>query len=59
MSRRTWLADLGLFYCALVWGSMFFLVKNALSGVHPAAMAAGELSKISLKKGKRQEVLPV
>lgn len=29
------LADLGLFYAALIWGSTFFIVKDALSGIDP------------------------
>ena len=33
-------ADLGLAFCAAVWGATFFLVKDALSGVDPAAMVA-------------------
>lgn len=32
--------DLGLVCCAAVWGSTFFLVKDALSGVDPVAMVA-------------------
>lgn len=34
------LADLGLFYCAAVWGSTFYMVKDALAGVDPVAMVA-------------------
>lgn len=34
-----WL-DLGLLYCAAIWGSTFIVVKDALSGVHPVAMVA-------------------
>jgi drug/metabolite transporter (DMT)-like permease len=33
-------ADLGLVYCAAVWGATFFLVKDALAGVDPVAMVA-------------------
>ncbi len=33
-------ADLGLFYCAAVWGATFFMVKDALAGVDPIAMVA-------------------
>ena len=33
-------ADLGLVYCAAVWGATFFLVKDALAGVDPIAMVA-------------------
>ena len=32
------LADLGLVYCAVVWGSTFVMVKGALDSVGPAAM---------------------
>lgn len=34
------LADLGLLYCAAVWGSTFYLVKDALGAVDPNAMVA-------------------
>ncbi len=33
-------ADLGLVYCAAVWGATFFMVKDALAGVDPVAMVA-------------------
>ena len=33
-------ADLGLVYCAAVWGATFFMVKGALAGVDPVAMVA-------------------
>jgi drug/metabolite transporter (DMT)-like permease len=33
-------ADLGLVYCAAVWGATFYMVKDALSGVDPVAMVA-------------------
>jgi drug/metabolite transporter (DMT)-like permease len=33
-------ADLGLFYCAAVWGATFFMVKDALAGVDPVALVA-------------------
>ena len=36
---KPWL-DLGLFYCAAIWGSTFIVVKDALNGVHPVAMVA-------------------
>ncbi|MDX6769834.1 MAG: DMT family transporter [Elusimicrobiota bacterium] len=35
-----WVVDLGLVYCAGVWGSTFFIVKDALAGVDPVAMVA-------------------
>ncbi|HUT85378.1 MAG TPA: DMT family transporter [Elusimicrobiales bacterium] len=31
---------LGLVYCSLIWGSTFFVVKDALAGVHPVSMVA-------------------
>jgi drug/metabolite transporter (DMT)-like permease len=34
------LSELGLVYCAAVWGATFFMVKDALSGVDPVAMVA-------------------
>lgn len=37
---RTALAHVGLFYSAAIWGSTFFLVKNALSGIDPVALVA-------------------
>ncbi len=36
--KKTLLADLGLFYAAAIWGSTFFLVKSALSGIDPVVM---------------------
>jgi len=33
-------ADLGLFYAAAIWGSTFFIVKDALSGIDPVMMVA-------------------
>ncbi len=32
------LADIGLVYCAAVWGSTFFIVKGALNSVDPVAL---------------------
>ena len=32
--------DIGLFYCAAIWGSTFIVVKDALAGVHPVALVA-------------------
>jgi len=34
------LSELGLVYCAAVWGATFFMVKDALAGVDPVAMVA-------------------
>lgn len=34
------LANLGLFYAALIWGSTFFIVKGALAGVDPIMLVA-------------------
>ncbi len=33
-------AELGLVYCAAVWGATFFMVKDALAGVDPVALVA-------------------
>ncbi|UPT73596.1 MAG: DMT family transporter [Elusimicrobiota bacterium] len=33
-------ADLGLVYCAAVWGATFYMVKDALNGVDAVAMVA-------------------
>ncbi len=38
--RGSWPADLGLLYCAAVWGSTFPMVKAALGAVDPAALVA-------------------
>ena len=37
---RSRLADLGLFYAAVVWGSTFFVVKDTLSAVDPVVLVA-------------------
>lgn len=34
------MSELGLVYCAAVWGATFFMVKDALAGVDPVAMVA-------------------
>jgi drug/metabolite transporter (DMT)-like permease len=36
--RSPWLAQLGLLYCAAIWGSTFFIVKDALNGVDAVVM---------------------
>lgn len=33
-------AELGLFYCAAVWGATFYMVKDALSAVDPVTLVA-------------------
>jgi drug/metabolite transporter (DMT)-like permease len=33
-------SDIGLFYCAAIWGSTFIVTKGALDSVNPAAMVA-------------------
>ena len=38
--RKTLLADIGLFYAAAIWGSTFFIVKDALTGIDPVIMVA-------------------
>ncbi|MBI4375174.1 MAG: DMT family transporter [Elusimicrobia bacterium] len=35
---KNWIARLGLAYCALVWGSTFYLIKDSLAGVEPFAL---------------------
>ncbi|MCL5035805.1 MAG: DMT family transporter [Chloroflexi bacterium] len=37
---RSRLWDLSLVYCAVVWGSTFFLTRQALSDVHPVTLVA-------------------
>lgn len=39
-TRTKVLADLGLFYAAAIWGSTFFIVKDALAGIDPVMMVA-------------------
>ncbi len=34
------IADIGLFYCAFIWGSTFVVTKYALNSVDPSAMVA-------------------
>lgn len=34
------MAGLGLFYCSVVWGATFYMVKDALSAIHPVTMVA-------------------
>ena len=34
------LAHIGLFYAAAIWGSTFYLVKQAIADVHPVALVA-------------------
>lgn len=36
--RTAALYDLGLFYCAAIWGSTFIVTKSALDNVHPITM---------------------
>ncbi len=38
--RKTLLADLGLVYCAAIWGSTFILVKSSLAHIDALAMVA-------------------
>lgn len=57
-------AELGLFYCAAVWGATFFMVKDALAGVDPVAMvairfllSAALLLPFALQRLKRPQLL--
>lgn len=38
--RKTFWANAGLFYAAAIWGSTFFIVKDALSGIDPVVLVA-------------------
>lgn len=38
--RTRMLADVGLFYAAAIWGSTFYIVKDALAGIDPVMMVA-------------------
>lgn len=38
--RKKLFLDLGLLYCAAIWGSTFIVVKDALDGVDPVVMVA-------------------
>lgn len=53
-------ADLGLFYCAAVWGATFYLVKDSLSGIAPETLVSYRfllsallLVPFVLKRGKK------
>ncbi len=35
---RTYIADLGLFYAAAIWGSTFFIVKDSLQYINPVIL---------------------
>lgn len=37
--RKMW-SDIGLFYCAAIWGSTFIITKGALGAVNPVVMVA-------------------
>lgn len=37
---KAFIADIGLFYAAAIWGSTFFVVKNALDGIDPVVLVA-------------------
>lgn len=39
-TTKTRLAELGLIYCAVIWGSTFFLVKAAVTQIDPVALVA-------------------
>lgn len=34
------MAELGLLYCAVIWGATFYLVKDAIAGIDPLALVA-------------------
>lgn len=38
--NAVWWADLGLLYCAAVWGATFYMVKEALGAVDPTTLVA-------------------
>ncbi|MEA3307459.1 MAG: DMT family transporter [Elusimicrobiota bacterium] len=40
MKKNKILSEIGLFYCAAIWGSTFILTKAALDSVHPISMVA-------------------
>ena len=37
---KGWVADIGLFYCAAVWGATFYMVKGALGAVDAVALVS-------------------
>ena len=41
-------AELGLLYCAAVWGATFFMVKDALAGVDPVAVTGHEGTRLRI-----------
>jgi drug/metabolite transporter (DMT)-like permease len=57
--HRQPIADLGLFYAAAIWGSTFYIVKDALSGIDPIIMVAyrfllaGSILLVVLRATKR------
>lgn len=68
--KKTLLADIGLVYCAAIWGSTFILVKSSLAHIDPIIMVAYRfliaalvsgfivvLQRKSLFKGFRQGIL--
>jgi drug/metabolite transporter (DMT)-like permease len=59
-TRKKRLADLGLLYAAAIWGSTFFIVKDALHYINPVVLvgyrfviAAGLVALICLFAGRR------
>ena len=38
MKHKNLVADLGLLYAALIWGSTFYIVKNSLSSINPVIL---------------------
>ena len=48
MNQRHW-SELGLFYCSLVWGSTFFIVKGLVAEVHPVALVGVRLQVIVIQ----------
>ena len=39
-NKKNFLADIGLFYAAAIWGSTFILVKSAIEDVDPVTLVA-------------------
>ena len=39
MARLPW-AEIGLVYCAVIWGSTFYLVKGAVESIDPFSLVA-------------------
>ncbi|MBD3170824.1 MAG: EamA family transporter [candidate division Zixibacteria bacterium] len=49
--RKVYLPQTGLFYCAAIWGSTFFIVKGSLVGIHPVILVGYRFTLAALILG--------